>query len=259
VLISTDPDREGEAIAWHLTQVLKLNGSTDDHAKRYARIEFHEITRTAIEEAIAHPRKINLALVNAQQARRILDRIVGYKLSPFLWRKVAKGLSAGRVQSVAVRFVVDRERAIEAFNPQEYWEIVGLLKNTARRPKKEFSAKLTKIGETALNNSAIKNLPYELPNGWKWVRLGEVCEVCQYGLTATATDKGDFPFIRITDIDDLGNIKMDGIRFINCDENTYKKYAVKEEDILFARSGSIGRSFLYRGNSTESNFCFLSH
>ncbi len=101
VLLSTDPDREGEAIAWHLSQAL---GNLP-----YQRITFHEITKGAIEDALKHPRAIDENLVNAQQARRILDRIVGYQLSPFLWRKVAKGLSAGRVQSVAVRLVADRQ------------------------------------------------------------------------------------------------------------------------------------------------------
>jgi len=122
-ILATDPDREGEAIAWHLSQALDLNGDNT-----YQRIVFHEITKPAIEEALKNPRKIDLNLVNAQQARRILDRIVGYKLSPFLWKKVAKGLSAGRVQSVAVRLVVEREREIENFIPQEYWAIAALLK-----------------------------------------------------------------------------------------------------------------------------------
>ncbi len=120
---NTDQDREGEAIAWHLTKILNLDGE-----KSYQRIVFHEITKSAIEEALKNPRKIDLNLVEAQQTRRILDRIVGYKLSPFLWKKVARGLSAGRVQSVAVRLVVEREREIEKFIPQEYWIITALLK-----------------------------------------------------------------------------------------------------------------------------------
>jgi len=121
VILATDEDREGEAIAYHLSYLLNLNGQ-----KPYQRIVFHEITKSAIEEALENPRKIDLNLVNAQQARRILDRIVGYKLSPFLWKKVARGLSAGRVQSVAVRLVVERERKIENFKPEEYWIIEAL-------------------------------------------------------------------------------------------------------------------------------------
>ncbi len=117
ILIATDPDREGEAIAWHLAHLLRKKEDG------LARIVFHEITQSAVERALENPRKIDMNLVNAQQARRILDRIVGYKLSPLLWFKIRKGLSAGRVQSVAVRLVVEREREIEKFVPEEYWEI----------------------------------------------------------------------------------------------------------------------------------------
>lgn len=124
VVLATDEDREGEAIAWHLKTALSLK------EKDAQRIVFHEITKTAIENALTHPRPIDTALVDAQQARRILDRLVGYKLSPFLWKKVARGLSAGRVQSVALRLVVEREREIEAFTAQEYWTIEALLKGT---------------------------------------------------------------------------------------------------------------------------------
>ncbi|MDP3991131.1 MAG: type I DNA topoisomerase [Candidatus Nealsonbacteria bacterium] len=122
-ILATDEDREGEAIAWHLSQSLTLKNK-----KTYQRIAFHEITKPAVEEALKNPREIDMNLVNAQQARRVLDRIVGYKLSPFLWKKVARGLSAGRVQSVAVRLVVEKEREIEKFNSQEYWTIIALLK-----------------------------------------------------------------------------------------------------------------------------------
>lgn len=158
VLISTDPDREGEAIAWHLVQALKLkNGGKSKTSKPYQRIAFHEITAQAIKEAINNPRLIDDNLVNAQQARRILDRIVGYKLSPFLWRKVAKGLSAGRVQSVAVKLVCDREKEITAFKPDEYWEIAALLKNTKNEPRVEFLAKLSKIAGKPVEKLEIKN------------------------------------------------------------------------------------------------------
>ena len=125
VILATDPDREGEAIAYHLVQTLNLNKD-----KKYQRIVFHEITKPAIERALKTPGDIDMNLVNAQQARRILDRIVGYKLSPFLWKKISRGLSAGRVQSVAVRLVVEREREIQNFVPQEYWTIEALLEKT---------------------------------------------------------------------------------------------------------------------------------
>jgi DNA topoisomerase-1 len=143
VYLATDPDREGEAIAWHLKEALKLDDSV---AKR---ITTNEITKRGIQKALEHPRAIDSNLVNAQQARRILDRIVGYKLSPLLWEKVAKNLSAGRVQSVAVLLVVDREREIRAFKPEEYWKISQLLKAPGgefgvalkRRADEEFEPK----------------------------------------------------------------------------------------------------------------------
>ncbi|HCC33195.1 MAG TPA: DNA topoisomerase I, partial [Clostridiales bacterium] len=118
VYLATDPDREGEAISWHLAHSLGLDPD------RAVRIEFREVTREAIEWAIDHPRPIDGQLVQAQQARRILDRLVGYKLSPLLWRKVRRGLSAGRVQSVALRLVGDREAAIQAHVPEEYWTVL---------------------------------------------------------------------------------------------------------------------------------------
>jgi DNA topoisomerase-1 len=148
VILATDEDREGEAIAYHLSVLLGLNGK-----KEYQRIVFHEITKSAIEEALKNPRKIDIALVDAQQARRVLDRIVGYKLSPFLWKKVARGLSAGRVQSVTVRLVVEREREIKNFVPQEYWTITALL----RKLKKEFEAILIKKDGKTIDKLEIKN------------------------------------------------------------------------------------------------------
>ena len=143
VILATDEDREGEAIAYHLAYLLNL-----DSKKPYQRIVFHEITKSAIEDALKNPRDIDLNLADAQQARRILDRIVGYKLSPFLWKKVARGLSAGRVQSVAVRFVVEREREIEKFRSQEYWTIVAsLLKIKNKKSKIPIRPSLRAIGK----------------------------------------------------------------------------------------------------------------
>lgn len=136
VLLATDPDREGEAISWHLAQALGLDGNEP------CRVEFHEITKKTVQEAVKHARPIDQNLVNAQQARRILDRIVGYQLSPLLWSKVKPGLSAGRVQSVAVRLICDRAREIEAFEPEEYWTIgVSLVPEDG---KGEFTAEVNK-------------------------------------------------------------------------------------------------------------------
>ena len=133
VYLATDPDREGEAIAWHLANILSINED------EICRVTFNEITKNAVKEAIQKPRKIDMDLTDAQQARRVLDRIVGYKISPVLWKKVQKGLSAGRVQSVAVKLIVDREEEIEKFIPEEYWNIYVKLKD--KKSKKSFEAK----------------------------------------------------------------------------------------------------------------------
>ncbi len=132
VLLGTDPDREGEAIAWHLHNALNLDEEVP------CRIQFNEITKAAIKKAVAEPQTIDYPKVDAQQARRVLDRLVGYNLSPLLWKKVRKGLSAGRVQSVAVKMVLDREREIQDFEPEEYWSLTAVLK----KGKNEFEAKL---------------------------------------------------------------------------------------------------------------------
>ena len=134
VYLATDPDREGEAISWHLANILGLDPSAPN------RVTFDEITKKGVKEGMAHPRAINIDLFNAQQARRELDRLVGYKLSPFLWKKVRRGLSAGRVQSVAVRLIRDRELEIENFKPDEYWNIDALL--NPQGEKGEFTARL---------------------------------------------------------------------------------------------------------------------
>ena len=151
VILATDEDREGEAIAWHLIQALELDkkGKT----KETERIAFHEITKDAILGALEHPRELDINLVDAQQARRVLDRLVGYELSPFLWRKVRYGLSAGRVQSVAVRLVVERERLIQAFNKEEYWTIEG--KFLPKKGKIPFPATLATINGKAVGKMGI--------------------------------------------------------------------------------------------------------
>jgi DNA topoisomerase-1 len=138
IWIATDEDREGEAIGWHLLKALKIDAQKHD----VKRIVFHEITKNAILDSIENPREINDDLVDAQQARRVLDRLVGYELSPLLWKKIRYGLSAGRVQSVAVRLIVEREREIEAFKPEEFWKLIG---NFIGDEKKEFEAHLAKI------------------------------------------------------------------------------------------------------------------
>nr|WP_300005346.1 type I DNA topoisomerase [Tissierella sp.] len=133
VYLATDPDREGEAISWHLAHILKLD--LDDKI----RVEFNEITKDAVKDAIKNPRTLDIDLIDAQQARRILDRLVGYKISPLLWKKIRKGLSAGRVQSVATKLICDREEEIDEFIPEEYWSILALLE----KDKEEFEAKFT--------------------------------------------------------------------------------------------------------------------
>jgi len=140
VYLATDADREGEAISWHLQEIFKLPKD------KIARIAFHEITAAAVKEAIEHSRQIDLNLVDAQQARRILDRLVGYKLSPFLWKKVVRGLSAGRVQSVAVRLIVEREQEIEAFKPEEYWNLEADFAAGTGKGKKTSTSKNKDMG-----------------------------------------------------------------------------------------------------------------
>jgi DNA topoisomerase-1 len=155
IILATDEDREGEAIAWHLVNALALDGKKT--AKPYERIAFHEITKGAIMEALEHPRALDINLVDAQQARRVLDRLVGYELSPFLWRKIRYGLSAGRVQSVAVRLVVERERLIQAFDKEEYWTIEALF--STPKGKSTFPAVLNSIGGKAIGKMGVRSGP----------------------------------------------------------------------------------------------------
>src|SRR5689334_22290074 len=137
--LATDPDREGEAISWHLLEAAAIE------PKLARRVVFHEITEPAIKEAFSHSRDIDMNLVNAQQARRVLDRLVGYSISPILWEKVRSRLSAGRVQSVALRLIVEREREIDAFVPVEYWSIAAEFKPEGGKAKSNFIAKLARI------------------------------------------------------------------------------------------------------------------
>ncbi len=159
IILATDEDREGEAISWHLVQALGLGDEASiakgKEDKRIKRIVFHEITKSAIEEAMKNPRDLDLNLVDAQQARRVLDRLVGYELSPFLWRKIRYGLSAGRVQSVAVRLVVEREREIQKFKAEEYWSIEAKLSKLDH--DKIFVAKLHKISDKQVGKMDIKS------------------------------------------------------------------------------------------------------
>ena len=162
VLLATDPDREGEAISWHLANLLGLDPAAPN------RVTFDEITKKGVQEGMAHPRAIDIDLFNAQQARRELDRLVGYKLSPFLWRKVRRGLSAGRVQSVAVRLIRDRELEIENFNPEEYWNLDARLKTqdgaafTARLAAKADGTKVTVKNKAEADEilALLKGKPY---------------------------------------------------------------------------------------------------
>ncbi len=152
IILASDPDREGEAIAWHTAEVLKNSKTQKIKKLKFERVVFHSITKEAIEEAMKQPRQVDMALVDAQQARRVLDRIVGYKLSPVLWKKVRRGLSAGRVQSVAVRLIVEKEKEIEAFKPTEYWEIKVQVRTQKLKNSKtqDFWVELVKRGGKAI-------------------------------------------------------------------------------------------------------------
>src|SRR3990170_4599568 len=175
--LATDPDREGEAISWHLYEILKERGALD--AKPVHRVVFHEVTKSAIQHAIGQPRELSENLINAQQARRALDYLVGFNLSPLLWKKVRRGLSAGRVQSPALRLIVEREQEIERFQAREYWTIESDLSTKG----KDFVAKLTHF-----NGEKIEQ--FTIDNG---ARAGDVVaalnEAARGKLTVTAVEK----------------------------------------------------------------------
>ena len=163
VFLASDPDREGEAIAWHLSKILELEDSKEN------RVVFNEITKDAVKESFKHPREIEMDLVDAQQARRILDRLVGYNISPVLWKKVKKGLSAGRVQSVALRLVIDRENEIRNFKPEEYWTIEGEF----RYKKSKFTAKFLHY----------KNKPFKLTTKKDVEKITTILDGDQFEIT----------------------------------------------------------------------------
>ena len=168
VWLATDLDREGEAIAWHVADVIKVPQS------KLRRVTFHEITPQAIRDAFRHPRDIDQDLVNAQQARRVVDRLVGYTMSPLLWKKIRYGLSAGRVQSVALRLIVDREREIQAFKPQEYWSIEAALANQAGE---SFTAEVIQH----------KGKKLEIPNGEQAEKHKAALEGAAYAVKSLET------------------------------------------------------------------------
>ncbi|MBU2608012.1 MAG: type I DNA topoisomerase [Chloroflexi bacterium] len=174
VYLATDPDREGEAISWHLQEVIKT-GKTP-----FKRVVFHEITDDAIKQAFKHPHSIDMKLVNSQQARRILDRLVGYKLSPLLWRKVRRGLSAGRVQSVAVKIIVDREREIQQFVAQEYWTIEAELVKQAASRAESFRAMLVGLAD---------GTKLDIPNQEKADEIKDELEEARYRVAKVGTKK----------------------------------------------------------------------
>jgi DNA topoisomerase-1 len=172
IYLATDPDREGEAISWHIQELTRSDGAP------YRRVVFHEITKEAIKRAFEHPHQINMQLVNAQQARRILDRLVGYKISPLLWQKVRRGLSAGRVQSVAVKIIVDREREIEKFVPVEYWTIEAEL----AKAKDEATFRALLIG-------LADGTKLEIKDEEETTKIGEKLEKASYKIAKIATKK----------------------------------------------------------------------
>src|SRR5258708_1806638 len=158
IILATDPDREGEAIAANIKVVLNGEARSKKQAEnRFSRIVFHEITNEAISEAIKTPRGIDEQLVDAQTARRVLDRLVGYKLSPLLWQKVRRGLSAGRVQSVALRLIVEREKEIKAFEKQEYWTFTVVLKNGRKETQESEESKGTEFELIEINEKKIES------------------------------------------------------------------------------------------------------
>lgn len=187
ILLATDPDREGEAISWHLAHILNMDDKTN------CRITFNEITNTAVHKALEEARPIDMHMVDAQQARRMLDRIVGYKLSPLLWKKVCKGLSAGRVQSVAVRLICEREREIQAFIPEEYWSIEGVYttidEEGLRKSKKIKGKDIDEAFQFPAQLTHVKGKKVEIPNKELALRYAEDLQGCDCLVSAVEKRK----------------------------------------------------------------------
>ncbi len=245
VYLAPDPDREGEAIAWHIAEVIAVNGKKTNLQKVY-RITFNEITEKAVKEAIEKPSEIDLNKVNAQQARRVLDRLVGYRLSPFLWKKVQRGLSAGRVQSVSVRLIVDREREIEAFVSQEYWSLIGLFDGQI---PPVFNARLFKYeGETVIERSA-KGNKFLITNEAKAKEIRELLEKSTYKIKSV--EKKDKkrtplpPFITST-------LQQEASRRLRFTAKRTMMVAQKlYEGIELGQKGSVGLITYMRTDSTR--------
>ncbi|MDP8260438.1 MAG: type I DNA topoisomerase [Candidatus Gygaella obscura] len=238
IYLATDPDREGEAIGWHLKEKLKLK-------KKYFRVILHEITKPSIKEAFAHPEELDLNKVKAQQTRRILDRLVGYFLSPFLWRKVARGLSAGRVQSVALRLIVERERKITEFKPKEYWQIEAQLNK--KKGKGKFIAKLNKI------NGA----NYELQNETETKKVTDDIKNKDFKVVKVVLKQkkryASAPFITST----LQQEAFNKLRFIA--KRTMMVAQQLYEGIELPKDGSVGLITYMRTDSTRVYQPFIDH
>jgi len=265
IILATDEDREGEAIAWHITKALGLSSSKRkaQSVKQVERIVFHEITPEAIESALKHPREIDMKLVDAQQARRILDRIVGYKISPFLWKKIARGLSAGRVQSVAVRLICEREDDIKKFKSEEYWNIEALLKKQISTDQdksfdvaqdkqistdKSFLAKLDKVNDKKLERLGIKNKK----DAEEIKKDLEKAKYCILNVEKKAVAKNPFPPYTTSSLQQDAAIKL---RFSS--KKTMFLAQKLYEGIKLGKGGSVGLITYMRTDSLNMATSFL--
>ncbi|MDU6710138.1 MAG: type I DNA topoisomerase, partial [Staphylococcus epidermidis] len=229
IFLASDPDREGEAIAWHLSKILELEDSKEN------RVVFNEITKDAVKDSFKHPRGIEMDLVDAQQARRILDRLVGYNISPVLWKKVKKGLSAGRVQSVALRLVIDRENEIRNFKPEEYWSIEGEF----RYKKSKFTAKFLHY----------KNKPYKLNNKDDVQKITEALNGDQFEITnVNRKEKTRYPAHPFT----TSTLQQEAARKLNFKARKTMMLAQQlYEGIDLKRQGTVGLITYMRTDSTR--------